>query len=102
MRLKNLKQYKMNKAKYTLDDERNQVFDGYEEIATIQADIQPCSGQLKVQLYGIEITKYLTVYMYPNEEVQEGLYIEVDGKYYEIQVIEHWDRHIRFDMKVVD
>ena len=102
MRLRNLKQYKLNKAKYTLDDERNQVFDGYEEIATIQADIQPCSGQLKAQLYGLEITKYLTAYMYPNEEVQEGLYIEVNGKYYEVQVIERWDRHIRFDIKVVD
>lgn len=102
MRLRNLKPYKVFKKLYTLDDERNQVFDGYEEIATIQADIQPCSGQLKVQLYGIEINKYLTVYMYPNEEVQEGLYIEVNGKYYEIQVIEHWDRHIRFDIKVVD
>lgn len=102
MRLRNLKPYKLYKAKYTLDDERNQVNDGYEEIADIQADIQPCSGQLNAQLYGIEITKYLTVFMYPNELIEEGLYIEVNGKYYMIQVIEHWDRHIRFNVKVVD
>lgn len=101
MRLRNLKPYSLNRIKYTLDDERNQVKDGYEEIATIQADIQPCSGQLKVQLYGIEITKYLTVYMIPNADVEEGLYILINGKYYEVQVIEHWDRHIRFDIKAV-
>ena len=101
MRLRNLKPYSLNKAKYTLDDERNQIFDGYEEIATINADIQPCSGQLKAQLYGKEITKYLTVYMNIQQGIEEGLFILVDGKYYEIQAIEKWDRHLRFDIKVV-
>ena len=102
MRLRNLNPYTLNKAKYTLDDERNQVFDGYEEIASIQADIQPCSGQLKYQLYGKEVTKYLTVYMYPHESIEEGLFILVNGKYYELQDIERWDRHLRFDIKVVE
>lgn len=102
MRLRNLKPYKLFKAKYTLDDELNQVRDGYEEIADIQADIQPCSGQLKAELYGLEITKYLTVYMYTNSNVSEGKYIYYNDKYYEIQVIEHWDKHIRFDIKVVE
>lgn len=102
MRLRNLKSYTLNRAQYTLDDERNQVLSGYEEIATIQADVQPCSGQLKAQLYGIEITKYLTVYMYPNSNIAEGLYILVSGKCYQIQTIEHWDKHMRFDIKVVE
>lgn len=102
MRLRNLKPYSLNRAKYKLDDERNQIKDGYEEIAIIQADIQPCSGQLKAQLYGLEITKYLTVYMYLNDDVEEGLHILVGGKYYEIQAIENWDRHMRFDIKLVD
>lgn len=101
MRLRNLKPYTLNRAQYTLDDERNQVLSGYEEIATIQAYVQPCSGQLKAQLYGIEITKYLTVYMYPDSNITEGLYILVNSKYYQIQTIEHWDKHIRFDIKVV-
>ncbi|WP_410495018.1 hypothetical protein QTL86_12770 [Cellulosilyticum sp. ST5] len=101
MRLRNLKPYKLNKAKYKPDDERNQILDGYEEIATINADIQPCSGQLKAQLYGKELTKYLTVYMFPNTYIEEGLFILVDNKYYEVQVIEKWDRHYRFDIKVV-
>lgn len=101
MRLRNLKPYTLNKAKYTLDDERNQVLDGYEEIATINADIQPCSGQLKYELYGKEVTKYLTVYMNIQQGIEEGLFILVDGKYYEIQAIEKWDRHYRFDVKVV-
>ena len=101
MRLRNLKPYTLNKAKYTLDDERNQVLDGYEEIATINADVQPCSGQLKAQLYGLEITKYLTVYTNIQLGIEEGLYLLIDGKYYEIQAIEKWDRHYRFDVKAV-
>ena len=101
MRLRNLKPYTLNKAKYTMDDERNQVLDGYEEIATINADVQPCSGQLKAQLYGLEITKYLTVYTNIQLGIEEGLYLLIDGKYYEIQAIEKWDRHYRFDVKAV-
>ena len=101
MRLRNLKPYTLNKAKYTMDDERNQIFDGYEEIATINADVQPCSGQLKAQLYGLEITKYLTVYTNIQLGIEEGLYLLIDGKYYEIQAIEKWDRHYRFDVKAV-
>ena len=101
MRLRNLKPYTLNKAKYTLDDERNQVLDGYEEIATINADVQPCSGQLKYELYGKEVTKYLTVYTNIQLGIEEGLYLLIDGKYYEIQAIEKWDRHYRFDVKAV-
>ena len=101
MRLRNLKPYTLNKAKYTLDDERNQVLDGYEEIATINADVQPCSGQLKHELYGKEVTKYLTVYTNIQLGIEEGLYLLIDGKYYEIQAIEKWDRHYRFDVKAV-
>ncbi len=101
MRLRNLKAYTLYKAKYVLDDERNQVLDGYEEIAHIYADIQPCKGEVKVQLYGKEITKHLTVYMNIQEGVEEGLYIGVNGKYYEIQAIEKWQTHMRFDIKAV-
>lgn len=89
------------KPKYTIDDERNQVLAGYEKIGVINADIQPCKGEVKAQLYGKEITKYLTVYMNLQSGIEEGLYIELDGKYYEIQVIERWHTHMVFDIKVV-
>ena len=101
MRLRNLKPYKLNKAIIELDDERNETIVGYEEIDTINADIQPCRGEFKAQIYGKEIIKYLTVYMNLQCGIEEGLYIEVDGKYYEIQAIERWHTHIVFDIKVV-
>lgn len=99
MRLRNLKPYKLNKAIIELDDERNQTIVGYEEIATIDADIQPAGGNLKVQQYGKEITKYHTVFCYPNELIVEGLYIEYEGKYHLVKPIQKW-RHWVFDIEV--
>lgn len=101
MRLRNLKEYKLKKAIYTKDDELNDVFSGYEEIGTIQADIQPSSGQLKTQQYGKEIVKYHTVFCYPSELIKEGLFVEYEGQHHEIQAIQKW-RHWTFDIKVVE
>ena len=100
MRIKNLKVYPLKKGMYEKDDELNDRLIGYEEIGTIQANIQPCKGVVKAQLYGKEITKYLSVIMHPNPLVEEGLFIEHEGVYYEIQTISKW-KHWSFDMKAV-
>lgn len=100
MRLLGLKQYKLKTGIYEKDDELNDVLVGYEPIGTIQANIQPCKGVVKAQLYGKEITKYLSVIMHPNPLVEEGLFIEHEGVHYEIQTILKW-KHWSFDMKAV-
>lgn len=100
MRLLGLKQYKLKTGIYEKDDELNDVLVGYEPIGTIQANIQPCKGVVKAQLYGKEITKYLSVIMHPNLLVEEGLFIDHEGVHYEIQTISKW-KHWSFDMKAV-
>lgn len=100
MRLLGLKLYMLKKAIYKKDDELNDVLVGYEPVGTIQANIQPCKGVVKAQMYGEEITKYLSVMMYPNLLVQEGLFIEYEGIHYKIQPISKW-KHWSFDMKAV-
>lgn len=100
MRIKNLKSYPLKKALYDKDDELNDLLIGYEEIGTIKANIQPARGQEKIQLYGVEITKHMTVFCYPNTLIEEGLFIEVEGKHYRIQPIQKW-RHWTFDIEVV-
>ncbi len=100
MRIKNLKVYPIKKALYEKDDELNDILLGYEEIGAIQANIQPARGQEKVQLYGVDITKHMTVFCYPNELIEEGLFIEVEGKDYRIKPIQKW-RHWTFDIEVV-
>lgn len=100
MRIKNLKVYPIKKALYEKDDEQNDILVGYEEIGTIQANIQPARGQEKVQLYGVDITKHMTVFCYPNELIEEGLFIEVEGKEYRIKPIQKW-RHWTFDIEAV-
>ncbi|WP_053983426.1 hypothetical protein [Niameybacter massiliensis] len=100
MRLLGLKPYKLKKGAYEKDDELNDVLVGYEQISIIQANIQPCKGVTKAQLYGSEITKYLSVIMHPNLLVQEDLYIEYEGVHYAIQPISKW-KHWSFDMKAV-
>lgn len=100
MLLKYLKPYKLKKAVYTQDDELNDILDSYEDVATIQANIQPAGGELKIQLYGKEIIKYHTVFCYANVSIKEGLFIEYDGAHHEIQSIQKWG-HWVFDIKVV-
>lgn len=100
MRITGLNTYKLKKAIYEQDDELNDILVGYEEVGTIQANMQPLQGYSKVQQYGQEITKYLGVVMYPNVLVEEGLYIEYDKKHYQIQPIQKW-KHWEFDIKVV-
>lgn len=100
MRLLGLKQYKLKTGIYEKDDELNDILVGYEQVGMIQANIQPCRGVVKAQLYGEEITQYLSVMMYPNLLVQEGLFIEYEGIHYKIQPISKW-RHWLFDMKAV-
>lgn len=100
MRLLGLKPYKLKKGIYEKDDELNDILVGYEPIGTIQANIQPCNGTVKAQLYGEEITKYLSVIMYPNVLVEEGLFIEYEGARYKIKPISKW-KHWSFDMKAV-
>ena len=100
MRLLGLKTYKLKKAAYEKDDELNDVLVGYEQIGIIQANIQPCKGSIRAQLYGNEMTKYLSVMMHPNLLVEEGLFIEYEGVNYKIQPILKW-KHWTFDMKAV-
>lgn len=100
MRIKNLKGYPIKKPIYQKDDELNDIIIGYEEIGMIQANIQPARGHEKVQLYGVDITKHMTVFCYPNELLEEGLFIEVEGKNYRIKPIQKW-RHWTFDIEVV-
>lgn len=100
MRIKNLKVYPLKKGLYDKDGELNDRLIGYEEIGTIQADIQPARGQEKIQLYGVDITKHMAVFCYPNALIEEGLFIEVDGENYRIQPIQKW-KHWTFDIEVV-
>lgn len=100
MRLKNLSLYKLKKATYEKDDEQNDVLVGYETISFIQANIQPCKGQEKVQLYGKDIINHKTVFCYPNSIITEGLYIEVDNLMYRILPIQKW-KFWTFDIEVV-
>ena len=100
MRLLGLKLYKLKKGIYEKDDELNDILVGYEQVGMIQASIQPCRGIVKAQLYGEEITQYLSVMMYPNVLVEEGLFIEHEGIHYKIQPISKW-KHWSFDMKSV-
>jgi hypothetical protein len=100
MRLRNLKPHKLKKAVYEKDDELNDIFVGYEEIGTIQANIQPAGGQTKIQQYGTEIHKYHTVFCYANILVVGGLFIEYEGLHHEIQPIQKW-QHWTFDIKAV-
>lgn len=98
MLLKYLKSYKLKKAIYTQDDELNDILTGYEDVATIQADIQPASGKEKIQLYGRDIINYMTVFCYANPLIEEGLYIEKDGLNYRIMPIQKW-QHWTFDIE---
>lgn len=100
MRLKNIRKYRLNKAIIELDDELNQTIVGYDLIGVIEADIQTSTGSLKMQQYGKEIVKYHTVFCYPNEQINEGLYIEYDGKQHLIHSIQKW-RHWVFDIEVM-
>lgn len=100
MRLRNLKPYNLKKAIYEKDDELNDILVGYENIGIIQANIQPSSGKEKIQLYGREIIKYMTVFCYANPLIEEGLYIEKDGLHYRIMPIQGW-QHWTFDMEVI-
>lgn len=100
MRIKNTKPYKLKKPIYEKDDELNDILVGYEQIGTIMANIQPCSGVEKAQMYGTEITKYLSVICDPYLSIKEDLYIEVEGINYKIGPIYKY-AHFEFDIKAV-
>ena len=61
-----------------------------EEICTVRADVQPYSGALAREEYGLDIDRALKVFCDRDECITEGVYIAVNGREYIVQYIESW------------
>lgn len=62
-----------------------------EEICTIRADVQPYSGALAREEYGLDIDRALKVFCDRDERIAEGVYIAVNGREYIVKYTELWD-----------
>lgn len=71
---------------YTLENEIVQVCE-------IKADIQPYSGKLAREAYGIEVEQCMKMYCEHNASLTEGLYCTINGaaQEYVIRYVESWE-----------
>jgi hypothetical protein len=59
-----------------------------EDIATLSADVQPYSGKLAREEYGLDIERALKVFCASDKSISEGLYADIDGSKYIVQYVE--------------
>lgn len=59
-----------------------------EDVITLSADIQPYSGKLAREEYGLEVEKSLKVFCDDSKLIEEGLYTDIEGVKYMVHYIE--------------
>lgn len=59
-----------------------------ENVITLSADIQPYSGKLAREEYGLNVEGTLKVFCSDDENITEGLYADIEGVKYMVHYIE--------------
>lgn len=95
---KNLKKYPVKVKTVTEDEEANKVI-SYEPAGEIVANIQPMSGKVQAEIYGIKLAYMLTCYT--QDELTEQNAVEVDNTDYKVVRVAKWSKHYRMDLERV-
>lgn len=61
-----------------------------EEICTVRSDVQPYSGALAREEYGLDIDRALKIFCDRDGRITEGAYISVNGTEYIVKYVESW------------
>lgn len=63
-------------------------------VCSVSADIQPFSGNVTEEEYGLRIERALKMYCKGCADIKEGDYVSVDGEMYRIKSVKNWNMGI--------
>lgn len=65
-----------------------------ELVCSVSADIQPFSGDVTEEEYGLRIERAMKLYCKSCADIKEGNYVRADGEMYRIKSVKNWDMGI--------
>lgn len=99
MRLRNQKEYTLKQKIRTTDEELNERIT-YEVVGSIKADIQPASGRIRAEIYGVKMMDMLVAYT--KADVKENQVITYEDIDYKVVAKKRWYDYLIFDLERVE
>ncbi|MEC1177621.1 hypothetical protein P9B03_03920 [Metasolibacillus meyeri] len=105
LRQRDLKPYPFKKfGKVTEDD--GTTYDGWGDVDTLQANVQPVGGKMHVEMYGAKIKYMLVAYAETVDDLTENdglcIYVAADkDPDYKVVAIRPWYAHFVIDLERV-